>query len=189
MNKYSICILGDRRVGKTTVAKTISEDKIIEQSPINIFVTTYHSKVLEFWDFSGNPKYSSLRKLFYKHFNGYMLVFDMSNRNSFKNLKKWEKEIKSFCDETDSPKILVGTKQDLGVSEKLNREFTTVFKGQINKDEWEKFFARVLATDNARILSLNADLDGYKEEKSHGLISRVRKWWQPQELPLTTPPK
>jgi small GTP-binding protein len=187
MERYSICILGDRGVGKSTVARTLSSDSVSEQSPINILVSTYHSRILEFWDFSGNPKYSSLRKLFYKYFSGYILVFDMSNRNSFKNLKKWEKEIKSFASETDSPIILVGTKKDLGVSERLNKEFTEVCKGIFIKDDWEKFYARVLMTDFQRTSRLNDELENRIPENNESLLKKVQKWWKPVELPLTKP--
>jgi small GTP-binding protein len=185
MENFSICVLGDRGVGKTSVCKSITSDSISEQSPVNIFVTSYHSRLLNFFDFSGNPKYTSLRKLFYKYFHGYVLVFDMSNRNSFKNLKKWEKEIKAFAQETDSPILLVGTKKDLGISEKLNREFTQVCRGEYNQDDWDKFLARVLVTNTGKISKLNEELENSIPDNNESLLKRLQKWWKPVELPLS----
>jgi GTPase SAR1 family protein len=135
--------------------KTLTQDTIYEPSPLNLFVSEYQNRYFEWWDFSGNPKYVDLRRSFYKFFHGYVLVFDMSNRNSFKNLKKWEKEIRPFVNESGAPTIIVGTKQDKGVSEKLNRTFTIVSQGKLIADDWEKFFAKVALTDSKRIKELN----------------------------------
>ena len=152
---YSICVLGDRRVGKTTVVKTLTRDNTSHTSPLNVFVSGYENRYFEWWDFSGNPKYMDLRRSFYKFFHGYVLVFDMSNRNSFKNLKKWEKEIRPFVNESSAPILLVGTKQDKGTSEKLNRVYTIVSQGSCTLEDWERFFSKVILTDTNRIKELN----------------------------------
>lgn len=155
METYNICVIGDRRVGKTTVVKTVSKDKVSEQSPMNIFVSPYRHHFLEWWDFSGNPKYTDLRHSFYKFFHGYVLVFDLSNRNSFKNLKKWEKDIRPFTNAVDVPILIVGTKEDKGISERLNRKYTIVSQGKYAQDDWDQFFSKVTSTDTQKIKQLN----------------------------------
>ena len=69
MEKLSICVLGDRGVGKTTVIKQYTHDKNEIECSLNVFISYYHSSIVEWWDFSGNQKYQSLRKLFYKYFH------------------------------------------------------------------------------------------------------------------------
>lgn len=174
METLSICVLGDRRVGKSTVVKTISNDSVSEQSPVNILVSGYKHHFFEWWDFSGNPKYTDLRHSFYKFFNGYVLVFDMSNRNSFKNLKKWEKDIRPFTNATDVPILIVGTKEDMGVSERLNRKYTIVSKGKYAKDDWEEFFNKITSADTKKIKQLNEG-ELMPSSSNQGLLKKLSK--------------
>ena len=49
----------------------------------------------ELWNTAGEEKYRSLTKVFYKNANVIVLVYDITNRKSFEELKKyWIKEIK-----------------------------------------------------------------------------------------------
>eukprot|EP00470_Lotharella_oceanica_P009168 CAMPEP_0170179522 /NCGR_PEP_ID=MMETSP0040_2-20121228/18168_1 /TAXON_ID=641309 /ORGANISM="Lotharella oceanica, Strain CCMP622" /LENGTH=223 /DNA_ID=CAMNT_0010423681 /DNA_START=150 /DNA_END=818 /DNA_ORIENTATION=+ len=48
---------------------------------------------LEFWDVGGSRKYQQTRQIFYSQINGIMLVFDLNNKKSYINLRKWIKEI------------------------------------------------------------------------------------------------
>lgn len=48
---------------------------------------------LEFWDVSGHRKYLSSRPLFYRDINAILLVFDLMNRKSYENIRKWIREI------------------------------------------------------------------------------------------------
>ena len=186
---YNICILGDRGVGKTSIIKHYTQDTLKASSAINIFVSKFHETPIEWWDFSGNPKYESLQKLFLKFFHGYILVFDISNKNSYKNIKKWEKKIHPWIIETESPILIVGNKEDLGITGEYTREFTLSSKNQINEDDWEKFLARVLSTDFRKIERLNKELEETKDKDSDTLMTRIQKWWKPVELPFNKIPK
>lgn len=48
---------------------------------------------LEFWDVGGNRKYKPSRDIFYSQINGILLVFDVVNKKSYENLRKWIREI------------------------------------------------------------------------------------------------
>lgn len=184
MEKFTICVLGDFGVGKTSLIKSYTQDSISHESPLNVFASFYHSSILEWWDFSGNPKYASLRKLFCKYFHGYVLVFDLSNKKSFKRMQKWETEINQWTCNTDAPVLRVGTKEDLGVTGSFPIEFTKATKGAVDEDDWEKFLARVISTDTCRIQNLNQELEDTKAQESETLITRLHKWCKPLLLPL-----
>ena len=48
--------------------------------------------ILNIWDTAGEERSSKLFKKYYVDAYGALLIFDLTNINSFKNIKKWEKE-------------------------------------------------------------------------------------------------
>lgn len=48
---------------------------------------------IELWDIGGSHKYRLTRHVFFSQLNGILLVFDVNNRNSYRNLRSWIKEI------------------------------------------------------------------------------------------------
>ncbi len=47
----------------------------------------------EFWDVSGHRKFELSRSVFYRDLDGLLLVFDLMNRKSYENIRRWIKEI------------------------------------------------------------------------------------------------
>ena len=80
---------------------------------------------LEIWDTAGQERYRSLVKFFYKNAKGAILVFDLSDKESFMNLDFWLKSIKNNSDR-ELVIFVVGNKCDkenLQVNEEEIREF------------------------------------------------------------------
>jgi small GTP-binding protein len=64
------------------------------------------------WDTGGQERFKSLTQSYYRNVHGYILVYDVTNRESFENMQKWMSDIKiNGCDA--KPKILVANKCDL----------------------------------------------------------------------------
>mmetsp|Transcript_13815 Transcript_13815/g.13820 ORF Transcript_13815/g.13820 Transcript_13815/m.13820 type:complete len:80 (+) Transcript_13815:72-311(+) len=58
--------------------------------------------------------------MFYKYFDGYIFVHDLSNSKTYRNLKKWRKELRPWLNdnfgllkEESFPVLVVGNKCDL----------------------------------------------------------------------------
>jgi Ras-related protein Rab-7A len=69
---------------------------------------------LQLWDTAGQEEYAVLGAAFYRAANCCVLVFDLSNRQSFVNLAKWQTDLSSHLPDIDPKKTLVvGNKQDL----------------------------------------------------------------------------
>ena len=67
---------------------------------------------LRLWDTGGQHDYDRLRPLSYRQTDLFLVAFDVSNRDSFRNVKsKWIPELQHYA--PDVPFILVGTKSDL----------------------------------------------------------------------------
>jgi small GTP-binding protein len=121
-NKINIKIitLGDSHVGKSSLIV-----KYIDNKFSNSYVSTigYDLKLkdvnlkngdnvrLTVFDTAGQERFKSLAKNFIRKANGILLVYDISERLSFKNIENWMESIRENSDRL--PTILIGNKSDL----------------------------------------------------------------------------
>lgn len=117
-----IIIIGDPSVGKTSLQTRIIEDifKPTYSTTLGVDFSFKEIKVkgskvkLQIWDTAGQEKYRSLITTYYRHTDGIIMVFDLSDENSFENLvESWIPHVTTYIVE-DVPKILIlGNKKDL----------------------------------------------------------------------------
>lgn len=124
----NFCLIGDKNVGKTSWLKLQLKKPFIQQytatmhctgailHSFSIF-TTKGPVGLNIWDLDGSDKFSMMRTNFYKSIEGFIVFFDLTNMNSYVNLKEWLKKAKE-C-RPNSNIILVGNKSDL-INQEIN---------------------------------------------------------------------
>lgn len=67
----------------------------------------------QIWDTAGQERYASFAPLYYRHALGLVLVYDITNRQSFRNaIKLWLNQVREHADE-HIVVLLVGNKSDL----------------------------------------------------------------------------
>jgi len=132
-----VVLLGDSGVGKTClITRYISET--FDQNTASTNGASYASKVvtydklgktitLDIWDTAGQEKYKALTKFFYKDAAIAILVYDITIRDSFENVKNyWYQQIKENG-EKNIVLGIAGNKSDLyeqeDVPENEAREF------------------------------------------------------------------
>ncbi|MHA1629932.1 MAG: GTP-binding protein [Candidatus Heimdallarchaeota archaeon] len=116
---FKTIVIGDGAVGKTAITYRYAEDKFQENYKMTIGVdfTIKHEVVkdkrikCQIWDTGGQEKFSRIRPLYYRGALGGLVVFDVTNRESFEHLDKWFTEIVANCKKI--PLIIVGNKIDL----------------------------------------------------------------------------
>ena len=64
------------------------------------------------WDTAGQERFGNIGAVQYIGARGIILVYDITNKISFRNLKKWFRDSKNFAEES-AIKLLVGNKLDL----------------------------------------------------------------------------
>ncbi len=65
-------------------------------------------------DSNGDYFYRNSLKIYYKNANGFLLIYDISNRDSFNNIKGWLDHINFNAEkESKAIKILIGNKKDI----------------------------------------------------------------------------
>ncbi len=145
-----VCLLGDGAVGKTALRErylgkqfssgyvmTIGADFAVKKTNIK---TDEGNKDVKFqiWDLAGQPRFNSVRELYYKGSHGALLIFDLTRRDSFTNLPSWIDELYRNSGRGIMPIALLGNKADLrneaedSVSEKDALEFIKQLKIDYN---------------------------------------------------------
>ena len=188
---FSVCLLGDTGVGKTTLVSALSKDSPLYKAPINVCVSLYKDRTIEWWDFSGAKKHESLRGIFYKYFDGYVLVHDLSNARSYRNLQDWEKEIAPWLHDSygclssvEFPLLLFGNKSDLVPGK---GPCGSALSASVSDSAWTDFLDKVIFNPaKPEIKAANRNLESFSEEEDSpaSLFSRIKSWWSPENLPL-----
>ncbi|XP_058453854.1 ras-related protein Rab-35 isoform X3 [Malaya genurostris] len=65
---------------------------------------------LQIWDTAGQERFRTITNTYYRGTHGVIVVYDVTNGESFANVKRWLQEIESNCDVVN--KVLVGNKND-----------------------------------------------------------------------------
>jgi len=123
---YKLALVGDVSVGKTSLLVKIATGKFPEQTQTltvdceSIELTINGTKVkFELWDTAGQEKFRTMTNSFYRGVDGIVLVYDVSNQESFDALPHWLSDIKKFSSE-DLDVVLVGNKCDLFHSKQVD---------------------------------------------------------------------
>ena len=117
---FKILLIGDCSVGKTSILNSFTNGSFDEQTKntIGVDLKIKHLKVKEkdcrlvIWDSAGQERFRTLTSGFYRGGHGVLMVYDMTCRESFNNLKYWMKEIIQYST-TDPVILVVGNKSDL----------------------------------------------------------------------------
>merc|ERR1711916_92179 len=62
------------------------------------------------WDTAGQERFRTLTSSYYRGAQGVVVVFDISNRDSFDHLDQWLKEVDMYSTNEDAVKLLIGNK-------------------------------------------------------------------------------
>lgn len=119
--KVQLIIIGDSTVGKTSIIKQYFEGAMTGNYLATIGVDHYTKDIelcnklvrIKVWDTAGQERFKSLTNNFFKNSQGIILVYDITNRETFNSLKDWLASIKEKLGENDVKKVIIGNKVDL----------------------------------------------------------------------------
>jgi len=116
-----LLLIGNSSVGKSSLLLRFADETFLsgDESSATIGVDFRVSKMevngrrvkLSIWDTAGQERFRTITSSYYRGAQGIILVYDVSNRESFEALPRWFSELETYV----SPavvKILVGNKLD-----------------------------------------------------------------------------
>ena len=138
--QYKILVLGESSVGKTSLLVRYTEDKFentvqtIGVDVKNKYVIYENKKIqLELWDTAGQERFKGIAQNYFRAANGVILVFDITNKESFNKLKFWINEGKTNIGQ-DTELIIAENKVDLEESRAVTKEAIKEFGKKTNLD-------------------------------------------------------
>lgn len=117
---YKIVLVGDSGVGKSNLLSRFKKNEFTHESKSTIGVE-FASKLMsiegkiiaaQIWDTAGQERYQAITSTYFRGAVGALLVYDITNYQSFKHTDKWLFQLKE-CTNNDVEVMLVGNKADM----------------------------------------------------------------------------
>ena len=153
---FPICLLGEAGVGKTSLLTRFCDNSFKERYNNTIgvdfrVITLKYKNIISkihIWDTAGQERFRSLALNYINNSQGFIFVYDITNRESFNNIENWvnlalEKNNKNICN------FLVGNKTDKEAERKVS-----VKEGEILAKEKNFFFLETSAKTDDNVQKL-----------------------------------
>lgn len=123
-----VMLIGDSGVGKTCLLVRFKDGAFLSGSFISTVGIDFRNKVvdvegtkvkLQIWDTAGQERFRSVTHAYYRDAHALLLLYDVSNKASFDNIRAWLGEINEYAQE-DVVIMLLGNKADM-TSERVIR--------------------------------------------------------------------
>ncbi|XP_015915552.1 ras-related protein Rab-35 [Parasteatoda tepidariorum] len=115
---FKLLIIGDSGVGKSSLLLRFADNTFsgnyITTIGVDFKIRTLdldgERVKLQIWDTAGQERFRTITSTYYRGTHGVIVVYDVTNGESFANVKRWIHEIEQNCDMVN--RILVGNKND-----------------------------------------------------------------------------
>ena len=127
---YKVLLLGDSTVGKTCflIKYTDKTFQDVHMATIgldyrlkNMTLKSGKNVKLQIWDTAGQDRFRAITKNYYKGANGIILIYDVTNPQTFDNVKGWISQIREEANQNVLIYI-VGNKIDMKEERKIKTE-------------------------------------------------------------------
>lgn len=174
MKTIKFCLVGESGVGKTYLAYKFANNELPKIDMISTIGVDYmvnnvrinkHSVKVQLWDTAGQERFRAITESFYRNSRCVILVYDITDRESFEKIEQWRKDVQKYC-----PFVyLLGNKNDLESQREITYEEAEKYanKHHINFQECSKYddiihlFAQI--TTEALTSELEKDKDSDRE--------------------------
>ena len=149
---FKIILIGDSSVGKTNLLTRFVKNEFNSNSKPTIGVD-FFSKTLQvdkkwikaqIWDTAGQERYKAFSSAYYNGSHGAIIAYDITNSETFDNVKTWINELKNHLDFSKLVVMIVGNKTDLENMRQVTEE-----QGRSLAQEYDFFFMETSAMKNS----------------------------------------
>ena len=136
--EFKVVLLGEGCVGKTSIFLRYTEGKFNDrhestnQAAFRTKKLTLAGKrvSLNIWDTAGQEKFHAIAPIYYRDSRGAILVYDITDVNSFDRVKIWVKELRRMCG-NDLVLAIVGNKTDLERDRHVEEQVAVEYSQQV----------------------------------------------------------
>ncbi|KAB1204124.1 GTP-binding protein YPTM2 [Morella rubra] len=135
---FKLLLIGDSGVGKSCLLLRFADDSYLDSYISTIGVDFKIRTVeqdgktikLQIWDTAGQERFRTITSSYYRGAHGIIIVYDVTDQESFNNVKQWLSEIDRYASENVN-KLLVGNKSDLTANKVVSYETAKAFADEI----------------------------------------------------------
>lgn len=167
---HKVAFLGEAAVGKSSIVLRFVKDHFSPYTESTVGASFFTKLVnisnesikLDIWDTAGQERYHSLAPMYYRSAHAIVIVYDITDLDSYEMAKVWLKElklnVKNYGEKSQYPIIyLIGNKADLNDKErKVNTDMAYKYAAHHGL-----YFREVSAKEGTGIIDLFHDM-GYK---------------------------
>lgn len=133
-----LLLIGDSGVGKSCLLLRFADDTYTE-SYISTIGVDFKIRTIELegktvklqiWDTAGQERFRTITSSYYRGAHGIIVVYDVTDQDTFSNVKQWLQEIDRYACEGVN-KLLVGNKSDLTTKKVVDYAVAKEFADQI----------------------------------------------------------
>ncbi|KAF0976200.1 hypothetical protein FDP41_004875 [Naegleria fowleri] len=133
---FKLLLIGDSGVGKSCLLLRFADDTYTD-SYISTIGVDFKIRTIELdgktiklqiWDTAGQERF---RTIYYRGAHGIIIVYDVTDQDSFSNVKQWLSEIDRYASDNVN-KLLVGNKCDLTSKKQVDRSTAEEFAKSLN---------------------------------------------------------
>eukprot|EP00249_Psilotum_nudum_P013169 c24192_g1_i1 orf=566-1171(-) len=135
---FKLLLIGDSGVGKSCLLLRFADDTYAENYISTIGVDFKIRTVeldgktikLQIWDTAGQERFRTITSSYYRGAHGIIIVYDVTDMESFKNVKQWLNEIGRYASDSVN-KLLVGNKNDLTAKRVVDYQMGKAFANEL----------------------------------------------------------
>jgi len=117
---FKVVLLGEGRVGKTCLCLRYVQNSFSPDQESTIQATYLDKRLnvgkrsvkLMIWDTAGQERFHALGPIYYRDANGALLVYDITDRDSFTKVRHWVKELRKIVGK-QIILVIAGNKADM----------------------------------------------------------------------------
>ena len=138
--KCQLLIIGDSSVGKTSILTRFANGTFSSNYLATVGLDSFTKDEtlddknvrIKIWDTAGQERFKSLTKGFFRNAEGIMIVYDVTNQETYESLKYWIQSIKTNIgdDLEHIPIIILGNKIDTEDREVKTEDAEAFCKGE-----------------------------------------------------------
>ena len=120
MKKYKVVLLGEGRVGKTSILIRFCQNNYDDRQQPTLQASYLDKKLnvdqqsvhLSIWDTAGQERFHALGPIYYRDADAALLVYDITDGDTLGRVRKWVTELKRHASE-NIVMAIAGNKSDL----------------------------------------------------------------------------